>query len=105
MNVFLFMILSLFGGSGSDKALDDCGNLKVTYDMQALGDKVTINVQARGGKEPYFYIFFDQKNNPLTWDVKQHSCVVDKDDLPKFVNVLDSNGCSKRIDINETSAR
>jgi len=105
MNVFLFMVLSLFGRSGSDEVRDNCGNLKVTYDAQVLGEKVTITVKAHGGTEPYYYVFFDQKNNPLTWDFKLSSCVVEKSSLPKFVRVLDSAGCAERIDIDETIAR
>ena len=105
MNVFLFMVLSLFGGSGSNEVRDNCDRLKITYDTQVVGDKITISVHAKGGTAPYFYIFFDHKNNPLTWDLKTSSCIVDKTALPKFVKVADSGGCVQQIEIDETIAR
>jgi len=105
MNVLLVMILSLLGGTGSNQALDDCGSFKATYNSQVLGDKVTISVLATGGKSPYYYFFFDSNTNLLTVDVKQSSCVVKKSELPKFVRVLDSGGCSKTIELNETDLR
>jgi hypothetical protein len=105
MNVLLVMILSLMSVRESDEVLNNCGRFKATYDTQLLGDRVTVSVQASGGKEPYYYFFFDKKNNPLTWDFKLSSCTVEKNALPKFVKVLDSDGCSTKIEINETIER
>ncbi|HTF16558.1 MAG TPA: hypothetical protein VK658_00725 [Chryseolinea sp.] len=105
MNVFLLMILSLLGGKESDEVRDNCRSFKATYDTEVLGNKITVSVHATGGKEPYYYFFFDKKDNPLTWDFKVSNCIVEKSALPKFVKVLDSDGCATRIDINETIER
>jgi hypothetical protein len=105
MNVFLFMVLSLFGGSGSNEVRDNCDRLKITYDTQVVGDKITISVQASGGTEPYYYFFLDKNLNMISLDVKKNICTADKGTLPKLLRVIDSGGCTQTLEFNETSLR
>ena len=107
---FAAVLFSLFilGVSPAPATLpDDCGQLKVTYSSQAGSEegKLKIELTAKGGSEPYFYFFFDKKNNPINWDFNLNYCTVEKDKFPKYAKVLDSKGCTKTIAFNESTDR
>lgn len=104
MKVFTLLFFTLVSGVNSSLAVkDDCSNLEISYTLQTSNNIVTIEVRARGGAEPYHYFFFDAKNNPLTWDFNKSEYKVDDNEFPKYVKVLDSKGCLKKIDINEST--
>jgi len=106
MNVLLLLFLTLLpGDEPTSPAPQDCSNLVITYSARVISDDVTINVEARGGVEPYFYFFFDAKDNPLTWDVKKSNYIVSDKNTPKYIKVFDSKGCSQRIEFNESTIK
>jgi hypothetical protein len=63
---------------------------------------VRIELNPTGGQAPYYFFFFDDKNNPMSWDFKQNYYVGDKNQLPKKIKVVDSRGCFKWIELNES---
>lgn len=108
MHFIILLIFTLLPEVKSDSVLpDDCGKMEVKYSTTELSNNQDIKIELKvtGGSEPYYYFFFDKKNNPLNWDFKQSYCTVEKNDLPKYVKVLDSSGCTKMIDFNESANR
>ena len=106
MKAILLMICAILPGVKSDFIdVQDCASLEINYTAKLTNNQVTIDIQAKGGVEPYFYFFFDKKNNPLTWDFKKHELIVEKDQTPKLLKVFDSKGCFKEIDFNESSIK
>ncbi len=108
MHFIVLLFFTLLPGVKSDPLLpDDCGKMEVKYTVTQINNSQTIKIELKvtGGSEPYFYFFFDKNNNPLTWDFKQSSCIVERADSPKFAKVLDSSGCIKMIDFNESDNR
>jgi hypothetical protein len=108
MNVTILFFLTLFTGVNANPPVNppaDCSRMEVSYTTQTVGDKVTIDVRASGGEEPYYYFFLDKKNNPLTCDFKKSNHSADKSNLPKLIRVADSKGCIKTIDFNESANR
>ena len=106
MNVILLLFFTLLrGDEPASPAVQDCSNLVITYSARVISSDVTINVQATGGVEPYFYFFFDSNNNPLTWDFKKSNYIVNANNSPKYIKVFDSKGCSQRIEFNESTIK
>ena len=106
MNVILLLFLTLLpGDKPTPPESQDCSKLAITYNAQVIASSVTINVQARGGVEPYYYFFFDSRDNPLTWDFKQSNYTVKENNFPKYIKVLDSKGCIQRIEFNESTIK
>jgi hypothetical protein len=106
MNVILLLFLTLLPGvKPMPPESQDCSNLTITYNTQVLAGNATINVQATGGVEPYYYFFFDSKGNPLTWEFKTSSYNVKDNNFPKFIQVLDAKSCKQRIEFNESTIK
>lgn len=106
MNVILLLFLTLLPGvEPAPPGPQDCSTLAITYSTQVIANDITINVQARGGIEPYFYFFFDSNNNPLTWDFKKSNYTVNDNKSPKYIKVFDSKGCSQQIEFNESTIK
>jgi len=103
MKVFTLLLFTLFYGvKPSLPAPDDC-SIEIKYSLQTFNNVTTIDVNATGGSAPYFYFFFDKNNNPLTWDFKDSRYKVASNEFPKYVKVLDSKGCLKKIELNESN--
>lgn len=86
---------------------DECSRLELSYSEQEVSnkDQIKIELQAKGGSDPYYYIFLDSKGNPLTWEFKQNAIVVDKNKIPSYGKVVDSKGCTKTINLIETERK
>lgn len=101
----------VIGGSNPEfdsSTLDSCENLQLTTRKESLSSGgVKIELQASGGKEPYYYFFFDGKGNPISWDFDKNQLVVKEKDkrVPVTGKVLDSNGCFKIIELTETEGK
>ena|SRR5882672_3208132 len=98
-NILCFSLFTLIGTS--DRVpVSSCDDLAVTYTVTNTDEgKVRIDVDAKGGAKPYFFVFQDRKNNPLNWNFDKNQLLIEKDKAPKYCSVADSNGCSKRIEI------
>lgn len=81
----------------------DCNAMEITYSATESNRKTRIELKVKGGSGPYIYIFFDEKNNPLSWDFQKSIYIVDGTGYPKYAKVRDAEGCLKRIEFNESA--
>jgi hypothetical protein len=103
MKVITLLFFTLLSGvKANSPSADDC-SLEISYSSATSNSGVIVDVRARGGSEPYYYFFFDSKNNPLTWDFKNSQYKVVNNEFPRYVKVLDSKGCMKKIELNEST--
>lgn len=108
MHLILLLFFTLLPDVDSDSlSSDDCARMEVKYEITTLNENenVKIELSVKGGTEPYYYFFFDTKNNPLSWDFKRSYYIVEKSAYPKYVKVLDAEGCTKTIEFNESANR
>jgi len=104
MNLILLLFLTFLPGAKSNLPdPQDCSSIEITYSTKTSGSQITIDVQAKGGTMPYFYFFFDKKDNPLTWDFNKSSYIVHNSVYPKYIKVRDAKGCVKTIEFNESA--
>lgn len=84
--------------------LENCTDIKISYSTEKQSDdKVKIELDVKGGKAPYYFIFFDQKNNPMSWDFDKSSFIVENNKYPKYAKVRDDKGCINIIEFNESA--
>jgi len=100
--IFLCLTLFLPDSPNQREAAADC-NLEISYSTEVTASQKTkIVVSVKGGKRPYHYFFLDAKKNPLVWEFESNSLIVEKNAVPKTIKVLDSDGCYKIVDFNES---
>jgi hypothetical protein len=64
--------------------------------------KVRIELTVKGGVGPYHYFFFNERNNPISWDFAKSYCLVERGKYPKYAKVRDAEGCIEVIQFNES---
>lgn len=102
---FLFLLFfTLIPDVKSDPYTSNECAMELTYVVTHLDNeqKVRIELTVKGGVEPYHYIFFDERNNPISWDFTKPHCLIEKDKYPKYAKVRDAEGCIKIIEFNES---
>jgi hypothetical protein len=79
--------------------------MEITYVVTKLDNdqKARIDLRVKGGTGPYYFIFFDENNNPLSWDFQKSFYTVGGRNYPKYAKVRDAEGCLKRIEFNESA--
>jgi len=99
--LFFTLVLDVRAGT---LPTDDCSAIQISYTTQTQTDnKVKIELKVTGGKAPYYFIFFDEKNNPMSWDFDKSSFTVENNEYPKYAKVRDDKGCIKVIEFNESA--
>lgn len=86
----------------------DCDNLQLTVAKEILSNGDTkISLTATGGTGPYYYILFDNKGNPISWEFDKKEIIVKKSSnkIPNEGKVIDSNGCIKIVEVQETKSK
>lgn len=101
--ISLIWLSCFFTGTAHVEPVEDCKNLDITYTTEPASDpqQTKILISVKGGKQPYYYFFFDAKKNPLTWDFEKSYYVAKKNAFPASVKVVDAEGCIRKIDLNE----
>jgi hypothetical protein len=84
---------------------DDCASIQISYTTQSQADNNTVKIilDVKGGKAPYYFIFFDKNNNPMSWDFDRSYFTVENNKYPKYAKVRDDKGCIKVIEFNESA--
>jgi hypothetical protein len=99
MHIITVLLLSMAQLESTDVRLPDCSTIKIAVEMDSINDEsIRIELRVTGGNEPYFYFFFDEKNNPLSWDFDKNYLQTQREKFPAYGKVRDANGCVKRVD-------
>lgn len=104
MHFLILVFFALLPEVKSSLPANDCAmEVKFSSTVTGNGGDIRIDLNVKGGTEPYYFFFFDERNNPMSWDFKQNYYVGEKNRLPKKIKVIDSGGCFEWVELNESA--
>lgn len=102
---FLF-VLFFNGKAAYTNNTEGCEQIKITYTTTPVAgtNEIKIEIHAKGGVEPYYYVFLTKDNKFINWNFDKNVHQISKAIAPDRVRVIDGSGCIKLFQLNESDS-